>query len=171
MYEPGSPSSAFTTITLSGSAARAALHFVPAGKPAPPRPRTLASLTCSSSSSGDGEPSAWRSLERATAQQHRLVEHALALRLLGLHSAGQQAVDHVRPGVHDVALAHGGRRVAKPGTPSRPARPTRPPARSPSPSPRPCSTCTTCSPKSDAQQAIPVHTITCRSPRGWTRSS
>ena len=53
MYEPGSPSSPLATMNLcSPTASRVNCHLVPAGNPAPPRPRTPASLTSSSSSSG-----------------------------------------------------------------------------------------------------------------------
>ena len=42
---PGSPSSALQKIYLMSPAARRAnSHFMPVGKPAPPRPRTLADL-------------------------------------------------------------------------------------------------------------------------------
>ena len=53
MYEPGSPSSPLATMNFcSPSAARVNCTFLPAGKPAPPRPRTFATpcTTCSSSS-------------------------------------------------------------------------------------------------------------------------
>ena len=59
------------------AAPRANSHFVPAGKPAPPRPRTSAALTASSSSSGVScvERAAQARTSRR-AREHRLVEHA-----------------------------------------------------------------------------------------------
>ena len=129
MYEPGSPSSPLTTITLSGSLAFAAnSHLVPAGNPAPPRPRTSAALTSASSCSGVMLASAWRRpVEAAGREQHRLVEHAPAVRLAAPARTRPPPPGRPRPG-----RRRPGRRRAPPppcgrsrGTPSRPARPRR----------------------------------------------
>ena len=161
MYEPGSPSSALTTITLSGSAARAAnSHFMPAGKPAPPRPRTFASLTWSSSCSGASDSSAWRSPSNVPrSQQHRLVEHALALGLVAWRSAPASARSTTpSPASTTSPSRTAPARWQKPRQTVWPSETDPSSERSPRATPSPCSTAATWAPKSDAQQAVPVQT-------------
>ena len=97
------------------SEARANSHFVPAGKPAPPRPRTSAALTSASSSSGVSSASARRRPDQSPVLgQDRLGEQAAGRRLGGrARRAGEHPLDDAGPGVDGLAVAHGGRGVAE----------------------------------------------------------
>ena len=114
---------------------RANSHFVPAGKPAPPRPRTSAALTASSSASGGTASSARRSPDQSPGRVSTGSSSTLASTRLGRgrRGAGEQPLDRAGAGVDHVAVAHGRARVAVAEADGLGrARPTGPRARSPS---------------------------------------
>ena len=139
-------------------------HFVPAGNPAPPRPRTLAASTCWRSSS---EPSSF-SARRSPDQSPGSVSTGSDSRLRQAGSgAGGGAVrdhprDHVGAGVDRLAVAHGGGGVAEAEADGLDELVEPSGERSPSLSPSVSSIWSMCSLPVAAKQAVPVQTRTWR---------
>ena len=115
MYEPGSPSSALPTITLSGSLAFATSSTGAGGEAGTAAAPNVGRLDLAQQLLGrQARERVAKSAEVAARQEHRLVEHALTGRLVrGPGGPRRHAIGHARTCVDHVTVANRRGRVAE----------------------------------------------------------